>query len=54
MILQHYWRIITLKKYDIMHYSLAEVKNAFLTLLDHIPALIVVKFKNVSQKNYKK
>ncbi len=30
--------------------SLAEVKNAFSTLLDHIPALIAVKFENILQK----
>ncbi len=30
--------------------SRAKVKNAFSTLLDRIPALIVVKFENVSQK----
>ncbi len=35
---------------DSLSSSQAEVKSAFLTLLDHIPALIIVQFKNVSKK----
>ncbi len=34
--------------------SRAEVKSAFSALLDHIPALIVVKFENALPKNCKK